>query len=419
MRHYRELTLEINNEQEIRSILKQMETLKAEGWKVQKSLKKEYAKDNKINEDELVSFISPYYKNTKPKSEKEVFAGVVYLGFVDNSIKILDIKSVLKGEKLPVHLYNLIFHQFIKDVIKPNANLFRNLLGTIKLNKKKPEIQLSKADKKSGKKLLCIAVSTEGFNVFNKRLKRPIHFIERDGTGEGLFQEGDELKIGQKKIEYFSPNNIGILLSIATKSQLEARNLLHKIKRRQNLANPLDNIKESSEDICNYIEQIQTSIVFTYTTIEAFVNLSIPDYYECFEIKKESGVYYERKYTRDAIERLIPLKTKIKEILPDIYDTSAIENEKFFTNFALLEELRNKIIHQKSIEHTDLYKEYFRESIFKICNVSNELISFFYENCEKDFTTNPIWPWIDGKENILPKSTFNSKDFQVVGSIYD
>lgn len=418
MKHYRILTIEFDNRQELRSLILKLKQLNVTNWKINNLLSKKYAESNGLNKEEVVCFISPPLKYLKPKADQEVFAGAVYLGIKDNSLKVFDIISVIKGVKLAVHLYNLIIQNFINEIIKPNKDLFGKTLGNIKLEKIKPSIPSNK-NKKETKLSIVIAADPKSFKVFNARLNRPIHYISKDNSVEVLMQEGDEVKIGNKSVSYFKPNNIAILLSLSNKSLTEAERLLTTIKSLGNAEDALNGIKNRSEIICDFIEQVQSCIVFTYTAIEAFVNLSIPENYEYYEIKKEAGVHYEKKYFGNSVERLLPLKTKIKEILPDIYETNPIENEKFYSHFDQLEQLRNKIIHQKSIEHTELYNEYFKDGIFKICNVANELVSFFYENCEGDFTTNPIWPFISGRENNFPKSYYNSGDFDVVASIHD
>jgi hypothetical protein len=419
MRHYRDLKIEFNNQKELFSLITDLKKLKIKHWTIQAALSENFAKENNIKESELVSFMSVPLKYTKPKSEKEVFAGIVHLGIKDNSLVIFDIISVIKSEKLPVHLYNIILHKFVQEVIRLNPDLFGKTFGSIKLNRNKPVIPKITASHIGDRKSLVISVEPEKFKIFNDRLKRPMHFISRDESGESLMLECESAKIEKKEIRYFTPNNISILLSVSDKSKIEAKRLLKEIKCRKRIDNALSDIKESSEIICDFIEQLQTSIVFTYTSIEAFVNLSIPENYEYFEIKKEAGVHYEKRFEGNSIERLLPLKTKIKEILPDIYETDPVEKEMFFVNFDRLEKLRNKIIHQKSIEHTELYKEYFRDSIFRVCDVANELITFFYENCESDFSTNPIWPTISGKEANFPKAYFDSGDFEELDSFFD
>lgn len=91
----------------------------------------------------------------------------------------------------------------------------------------------------------------------------------------------------------------------------------------------------------------------------------------------------------------------------------------YLSRFIELEKLRHSIIHQKTIEHTEFYKEYFNYSIFELCGVAEKIIQFFYENCLYDFSTNPLWPWITGKEDIFPRSHYNPDWFEKSGSIYD
>jgi len=75
----------------------------------------------------------------------------------------------------------------------------------------------------------------------------------------------------------------------------------------------------------------------------------------------------------------LPLKTKIKNILSEIYQTKKIENQKWWGHFSNLENYRNDIIHQKSISHTEFYKLYFKQSVFKVCSSPVEVIQFFHD----------------------------------------
>lgn len=419
MKHYKELKFEKDNLQELRKVLIDISQLDAKGWVHVDRFRDQFALKYEIPVTDVISFASPFYKYQPPQTEHIIFSGVVFIGIQENSIIVLDIIDQFKEHKLPVHLYNYVLRQFIQDIVNPNNKIFKDYIGIIKSKREKPaahKIQIEKKQKKS----LVISASPDKYNVFNYRVKKPVHFFDPTGKGEMLLQEADELYIDKKnKIDYFTLNNIALLLSVSSKATGEAKALLKKIKEKNKLTDPIKTLILSTGLICDYIEKVQTSIVFTYTTIEAFVNLSIPENYEYVKLVKEAGVSYEKKYYRDSVERLIPLKEKLTVVLPDIYDTNPIETEKFFARFTNLEELRNKIIHQKSIEHTELYNDYFKASIFDLCKVSEDIIEFFYENCKNDFSTNPLWPWIKGKEKILPKAKFKPEYFEKSGSIYD
>jgi hypothetical protein len=116
----------------------------------------------------------------------------------------------------------------------------------------------------------------------------------------------------------------------------------------------------------------------------------------------------------------LSLKEKIQYILTDIYKTDKTEGQKWWGHFNNLEQLRNDIIHQKTVKTTEFYKDYFNERIFEICKCPKEVIRFFYNAHEKNNQTNPIWPWIEGEKNIFPINTkYDSQEFEVIGNIHD
>lgn len=312
-----------------------------------------------------------------------------------------------------------MLQNFLKEVIIPNSEILKGFQLKTELKREKPTIP-KKLIQKTPKKSLVISLTPDKYKIFDKRVKKPIHFISPDNIGEMLLQEADEIDLNKdKKITFFTPNNISILLSISEKALTKAKDIYEKFEIEVESTDPVGIVKLTTSLVCDYIENIQTAIIFAYSALESFVNLSIPDDYEYSIIQKDAGVSYEKKYIRDSIERLVPLKDKLSKVLPDIYDTEPIEKEDFFCRFSILENLRHKIIHQKSIESTELYKDYFRESIFDICQISVDIINFYYENCQHHFSTNPIWPWIKEKENLFPKARFESKDFEVLGDIYN
>ena len=67
------------------------------------------------------------------------------------------------------------------------------------------------------------------------------------------------------------------------------------------------------------LEEIQSAIVFAYTALEALANLSIP-HGHIYQAKKNSKGIIE-SYDKVAIKRWLSLKTKIKYILPELYET--------------------------------------------------------------------------------------------------
>jgi hypothetical protein len=417
MRHYREIKLEKDNQTDLREVLIALSKNIPNGWFVNSNLVDDFIKDKDISHADIMCFLSPYYTHIISKEEKKVFRGKIFFGIRENNLIVFDIIEQFDEIKLPVHLYNYALQNFLKEVIMPNSELLKGYQIKTALKKEKPTIPRRK-ELEASKKSLVISTTPTKYKIFDKRVKKPIHFVAPDKSGEMLLQEADDLEFEKnKKITFFTPNNISLLLSTSEKALLNAKEIYNKFGGEDANTNPVEFVKLTTSLVCDYIENIQTAIIFSYSALESFVNLSIPDDYEYYKIQSDSGVAYEKKYIRDSIERLIPLKEKLIKVLPDIYDTEPIEKEDFLNKFSILENLRNKIIHQKSIESTELYKDYFKESIFQLCQISVDIINFFYENCQHHFSTNPIWPWTEGKEHLFPKAIFDSKRFEVLGNI--
>ena len=271
---------------------------------------------------------------------------------------------------------------------------------------------------------LVVCLFPEQYEIFDHRLNKPVcHQKYENGrlTGSMLIQDIDEVSIKGKMIQYFSPNNIGLLLSI---SLLHVKNsekiFIDTIKNIdfQENRNKKEALNSVSSIICNYIEEIQIAIVFGYTALETFANLSIPEDYEYKKKNETKGIH--ELYEKGSIERWLSLKEKIQYILTDIYKTDKTDRQKWWGHFSNLEQLRNDIIHQKTVKNTEFYKDYFKEKIFEICKCPKEVIRFFYSAHEKNNQTNPIWPWIEGENNIFPINTkYDTQRFEVIGNIHD
>ncbi|MFT6908714.1 MAG: hypothetical protein ACJAS1_005417 [Oleiphilaceae bacterium] len=282
---------------------------------------------------------------------------------------------------------------------------------------------------RDGKYGLVVSASPERYDLIDNRLMKPIlHNSYKSGVLKGrmIVQDIDEVSLNNKnKITYFVPNNIALLLSVSEKSlnnakRIYSENFLDEEKEfdlNKMTENRDDIMKSASSLVCDYLENIQTSIVFGYTALEAFVNLSIPDGYEYTSAKNSKGI--SETYDKKAIERWLSLRFKVKSILSEIYNTKKIDSQKWWGHFLNLESYRNEIIHQKSISHTEFYKVYFKQSTFKVCQSPIELITYFHDSHAEDNKTNPLWPWIQGVDSLPSNEDYDSSTFEVVGNLYE
>lgn len=285
---------------------------------------------------------------------------------------------------------------------------------------------------KDSKEYIVVNVRPEDYIVPDIRSKKPLTYKNNNDTGAMVLQEVDEIKFNNKfegernTLSYFSPNNVGILLSVANKSLDEAKQIFNESLNPQKVdhrltskkGGKLDNIKLDSCITYDFIESIQISLVFGYTALETFANLSIPNNYKYQPGANHKGI--EEIYDKDAIERWVPLRDKISNILTEVYSTVPIKKNKVWNDFIRFEELRNEIIHQKTINETSFYKKYFKSNFFKVCSTPEEVIKFFYEERKDKYTTNPLWPWVINSKNDFPISReYNPQNFELVGNVFE
>lgn len=109
-------------------------------------------------------------------------------------------------------------------------------------------------------------------------------------------------------------------------------------------------------------------------------NAAIPEKYQ-YEKVNEKGV--KEIWSKENIERWMSTSDKIVNILPLVLKTTDIKQALFWPKFKELENLRNKIVHQRTIEedtqlNTEIYKEMLQPTIFDKVKPGLSVIQFFY-----------------------------------------
>lgn len=260
--------------------------------------------------------------------------------------------------------------------------------------------------KKLEKYGMIISKSINNYEPTDIRYLKPTIYCEDIEKDEALvMQSVDVVKDKNYDLKYFTPNNVALLRWQADEALKEYNDILTNYVLKNNLGPKYDNITDKTEIISmtssmvyTMIKYAQTAIICSYTCIEAFVNLSIPVDYE-YTFKNNKGI--KEVYEKEQIERWLPLSTKLKDIMCHIYGTPQINQEKLWEMFIKLEEMRNAIIHQKSINTNDFYIKYFEEKTIEIINVYNEVINFFSlkSTKNKNFSL-MIWPFIREEKGI-------------------
>jgi hypothetical protein len=283
---------------------------------------------------------------------------------------------------------------------------------------------------KTSKTGLVVGLSPDRYTIADHRLNKPVchqQIVDGEITGSMLLQELETAAIGSgKEITYFCPNNVAVLLSVSSKALEKAKELYQAFFCSPDAEFRIENIQEEkkvflnrvSSKVCDYIEHVQTAVVFAYIALETFANLSIPAGYLYRAENKSQGIM--EAYDKAAIERWLSLKVKVQYILKEIYGTQELSSQKWWGHFSNLEHYRNDIIHQKTITSTSFYKDYFKEAIFQVCDCPLPIIKFFYEAHADNNRTNPIWPWLVNEKNYFPVNRqYDAQNFEVIGNVYE
>lgn len=270
--------------------------------------------------------------------------------------------------------------------------------------------------------MIIASVTPEKYNFFDVRGTKPIFHKSPTKVSPGAVVESlAELKMdnNRNKVKHILPNPIGIQLNIVDSSidKIKELNTFHRINQNQDILK--NKIYHDSKLMYDYIEQVQIAIVFGYTALETFTNLSIPNNYE-YKIQTNRGT--SEIYDKNSIERWLSLKEKISEIIVDVYQTRDIKKDSIWQKFDTFEKYRHEIIHQKSVTSFSYYKKYFNEKTIKNLEVPKNMITWFYKEVESNGKTNPIWPWVSSDTNSIPviydaDNFFNSS--KVIGNLYE
>lgn len=242
----------------------------------------------------------------------------------------------------------------------------------------------------------------ENIKIIDKRYKVPMVMLHDKWDTKPISQEIDIVSFDGNEIPLLTPNVIAIHLSISQNAKEDAIVLFEEIKlnikekkedskhkeKRNNV------LKERSKLVCDYLEKIQTSIIFATSAIETFSNMSIPNNYEyIIKSNKKTEIY-----NKQQIERNISLKEKISKILIDIYSTKYLSEQLFWNDLIELIKIRDNIVHQKNIDDTFYNEILYEKRIFKRIESSILMINFFQDNilAQKEHKQNlDFWPIIE------------------------
>ncbi|WP_201533734.1 hypothetical protein [Psychrobacter immobilis] len=222
----------------------------------------------------------------------------------------------------------------------------------------------------------------ESFRLLDIRFLPPKVLVPSDlDNYKFISRDVEEVNIKNLKIQFLTPSMVALQINIANESIRNIKKLKDRIK-----IIPSEQKKEDRElgekmightlEVYEFIEQAQKSIIFSFTALETFVNLSIPKDF----IWEKTTTRKKEIYNKEQIERYIPWKEKINLVITDIYKLPEIKQTKFWSSLMELLEIRNRLIHIKSSDDTEVLSDILNKDIIRICFSSQEYINYISEN---------------------------------------
>lgn len=245
--------------------------------------------------------------------------------------------------------------------------------------------------------------------ISDKRKIKPIVYEVKNTNEDITLQEIMSFKVGKSTLKFATPNSTAIFINIAEKELKEARSIYNQlIEPKRKIRGSFRLSDSDMSRLYDYFEHIKTSIIMAYTSVECVCNALVPWDYSFTEIDK-NGI--ERVWNNKEIQRKKSTSQKLREILPKALNIKNPGQFKHYPTFIKLEELRNDIIHTRSVlpkdikEREILYCKLLQDNVFKKIKSAYLLI----QELHSSMPTHKVMPILYDTEN-LEKGKINSLD---------
>ena len=216
-----------------------------------------------------------------------------------------------------------------------------------------------------------------------------------------LLNDVEIYNIKKTKVEFSTPNLISMFINVSHKAFIDSTNSFRKfIKPKLENGKNAEFKDEELSQLYDYLESVKVSVIFAYNSIEAFVNIAIPDDFK-YENKNNRGI--KETWDKEAIQRWMTTSEKLIKILPELRNLSNPKKEKFWSDFKNLEQLRNDIIHPKLGSEelntsNEIHKKFFDEKVFKWIKSTGDVLRFY---CQGEYSER-YFPMGFGPRKIKP-----------------
>lgn len=239
-------------------------------------------------------------------------------------------------------------------------------------------------------------------HLYDKRQKKPVVFRAKKDNEDITIQEIINMRLGKCKLRFDAPNFTSLFLSKSKFELKKAREIYDSLIRPKiNTRKSYELSKEDNVILFDYLEHIQSAIVMAYTAVECLANDLLPDDFSY--IDEERG-RTPKQYDRKEIERWIPTIEKVAVVLPKALGKINPKKYSFWPKFTKLKDLRNDIIHFRSLmpieqkEAERIISLLLQDSVFGKIESAYDLIGKIHS----DLSPHSKMPILNNTEDINP-----------------
>ncbi len=175
--------------------------------------------------------------------------------------------------------------------------------------------------------------------------KEDPRFFAIDKFDTGLASIATSERIGSEVFGFGLPSSSGLFLNVA----LNCKKQIDKIEIEECFDRhpyPQGTYPENHRMLFDFFELMISQIIFSYSAIEAFANISIPKDF-IYRTKRGDKKFIE-EYDKDQVERNVSLDNKLDKILPIVFKVKTPTGTKHWDNYQNIKKLRDRLIHLKS-----------------------------------------------------------------------
>jgi hypothetical protein len=255
-------------------------------------------------------------------------------------------------------------------------------------------------------------MSNTTHELYDKRLKKPVVYRVTATNEDVTMQEIVTMKVGKCELRFDMPNFTSIFLYKSEKELFKAKEIYKKlINPKLTVRERFVLSKEETIELFDYLEHVQSAITMAFTAVECLVNDLLPNDFIYEEKRKGEKT---KQYDRKEIERWISTVDKLALVIPQALKISSPKTYNFWPKFTKLKDLRNDIIHFKSVlpieqkEQERIISLLLSDSVFGKVSSAFDLIN----NIQSDLPPHAKMPILKKTETINPIeiSTWESLD---------